>query len=126
MKGPGPFAGAAGPGARSRSRSSTRSRSRSVSPPSRMEASGSEDIDVMDNELQAHKRQRERSTDSVDREERSPASPLLEDRQVIDSGDEGPGKDELSSDEQPENLSSSNLLKGQLQLASSESRERYV
>jgi hypothetical protein len=40
-------------------------RSRSVSPPSRMEASGSEDIDVTmgDNEGQPPKRQRERSVD---------------------------------------------------------------
>ena len=71
----------------------------------------------MDNEGgQAHKRQRERSIDSADGRDqlrqRSP-SPLEVRGPVNDndcSGDEGgPSKDELSGDEQPENLSSSNL-----------------
>ena len=51
---------------------------------------------------------------------RSPSP--LENPQAADSGDEGPGKDELSSDDQPENLSSN--LRDQLLQASSESRER--
>ena len=72
-------------------RSRSRSRSRSVSPPPmKMEA------DMED------RQGRERSSDTGGDLDRRSASP--EDRQAT-SGDEGPSKDELSGDEQPENLS---------------------